>query len=291
MQRIRRSIKERSKSAKTDLNQVELDKKCNVLSRRLMNWLALRKVYYPPMVDDGTIAPNTTSSEEIPTVDDSNDAVAPNIANPENADLRLPSSLPVAVRDLCPFRLADIEHRLRQAQAEDSLADLRRQLRVSMGLTHYKVTQVGSSQRSSTRALSLIARFQEKIWRNVERYRVARAALEALDPGGVWKDQLRVLKDGDVRGLGKGDGESESRREISWIWRVEGVGGMAQDTDSSLSDRDLDDCESHHSLGHPTNCVSSQVFAVSGSKAGPVQIGGTRRLIWSSRRCAGSCAS
>lgn len=72
---------------------------------------------------------------------------------------------------------------------------------------------------------------------------MARAALEALDPGGDWSGQLRVLKDEDIRGLGKGDGESESRREISWIWHVEGAGrvGIAQDSKASLSDGDLDD--------------------------------------------------
>jgi hypothetical protein len=219
------------KSAKTDLDQVELEEKRNLLSRRLSSWLTMRKDY-------------------IPLIDNNDLTTAPDAALPEDVELRLPSSLPEALWDSCPFQLAAIEHRFRKAQAEDNLADLHQQLHVAMGLTHYKVTQVGSSQRSSTRALSLMAHFREKTWQNVERYRVARIALEALDPDGDWKDYLCILKDEDVRGLGKGDGESESRHKILWIWRVEGSGGLglAQEATATMSNCDLDDCESFHVL-------------------------------------------
>ena len=163
---------------------------------------------------------------------------------PEHVLLQLPSALPTAMRSSCSFRLPHIEFRCRLAQAEDALADLRRHLRIRMGLTHYKVTQVGPSQRSSTRAQTLITRFQDRIWRIVERYRRAYQALLALDPDGDWKHRLHVLKNEDIKGLGKGDDESESTRQVSWIWRAELVGGLAimPEDRNAMSEKDLDEC-------------------------------------------------
>jgi hypothetical protein len=89
----------------------------------------------------------------------------------ENITLYLPSACPKAVA--VPMNLVDIEKRLRLAQAEDTLAELRRLLRVSSSLWQYKRTQVAPSQRAGTRARSLITRFKEKVDHCADWYRAA----------------------------------------------------------------------------------------------------------------------
>jgi hypothetical protein len=135
----------------------------------------------------------------------------------ESVALHLPSSISPALRENVAI-LAQKEQRLRLAQADDALLELRRLLRITMGLWHYKFTQVGPSQRSGTRARSLIDRFKEKVFRCAERYRAARAALLSLNPTGVWITRLHELKAEDVRAPGRQDDETEGDRHVSWIW-------------------------------------------------------------------------
>ena len=113
---------------------------------------------------------------------------------PENMPLRLPSTLPSSFQHSLPFGLAQIELRFHLAQAEDSLTELCRLLRITMGLRDYKSTQTEPSQRVGTRARSLINRFQDKVSQCAERYRAAYNALLALDPMGKWQTRLQRLK-------------------------------------------------------------------------------------------------
>ncbi|KAH8112018.1 hypothetical protein DFH11DRAFT_1512109, partial [Phellopilus nigrolimitatus] len=141
--------------------------------------------------------------------------------------LCLPSELADNLKFALPARLKLLEKemRLRFAQAEDSLAELRRLLRLkSSSLTFKKINNVG--QRENTRARSVIVQFTSKIALTAERYRAARAALMKLDPNGDWTSRLQPLLVKDVRGIDEDeDGgkknskkQSEGRREISWIW-------------------------------------------------------------------------
>jgi hypothetical protein len=67
--------------------------------------------------------------------------------HPERLDLLLPSAIKPALRTTrCLEGLPDKERRLRVAQAEDAISELRRLLRVKMGLWDFKATQVGASQ-------------------------------------------------------------------------------------------------------------------------------------------------
>ncbi|KAH8113739.1 hypothetical protein DFH11DRAFT_1509928, partial [Phellopilus nigrolimitatus] len=148
--------------------------------------------------------------------------------------LCLPSDLTSELRSaLSPrLKLIDKEVRLRRAQAEDCLGELRRLLRLkSASLTFKKINNVG--QRDNTRARSVIVKFNSKIALTAERYRAARAALQKLDPEESWAEHLRPLAKEDVRGLGNDKDDdnapkrkghdirnqpSEGRRELSWIW-------------------------------------------------------------------------
>jgi hypothetical protein len=139
--------------------------------------------------------------------------------HPETDLLYLPSQMPLGNSVL--DSLADKERRLRVAQADDALAELKRLLRITMGLWEYKYTQIGSGQGANTRTRTMITRFKTKVTRCVDRYRVARAVLLKLDPTGDWIIRLRELKAEDIRAPGREEGESEGRRELSWIWLVQ----------------------------------------------------------------------
>jgi hypothetical protein len=105
-----------------------------------------------------------------------------------------------------------------------------------MGLWHYKFTQVGPSQRSATRARTLINRFKDKIFHCAECYRAARTALLLLDPTGSWITRLRELKAEDLRAPGKEDDEHEGDRSVSWIWLI------SQCDHDSADDAQVDEC-------------------------------------------------
>jgi hypothetical protein len=176
----------------------QLDKQ-NILHRRIDSWRLIQDVYMPGVSELWT---QTLIDKPSP---------------PESIPLYLPSSVPPALQSNFAG-LVDKEKRIRIAQAEDALTELRRLLRITMGLWHYKFTQVGPSQRSGTRARSLINRFKDKIYHCAERYRAARNALLSLDPTGSWITHLHELKAEDIRAPGKDDDEHEGDRSMSWIW-------------------------------------------------------------------------
>jgi hypothetical protein len=166
---------------------------------------------------------------------------------PEAIPLRLPSALPSFIQKTSPFQLVPIESRCRLAQANDALSELRRLLRVTMTLGHYKTNDVPPSQQEKTRASKLTGRFWDKVYRCAERYKVARNSLLALDPMGEWKTYLLELKDDDIRSPRRKDDESEGYREVPWIWRVtqQLVQGKVSSPEQigSMSKEELDSCE------------------------------------------------
>ena len=199
-----------------------------------------RNLYIPLAAEDHATTTSTESAD-----------VTPASHLPERMPLRLPSILPASLQNSCSLKLVQIELRFRLAQAEDSLSELRRLLRITMGLRDYKAKQIGQSQRAGTCARNLINHFEDKISRCAERYRAAHNALLALDSVGEWKTHLRQLKKEDIRAPGRGDDTSEGFREVSWIWLVarprvsENVSSL--DQSGPLSGEELDDCE-HMSL-------------------------------------------
>jgi hypothetical protein len=227
----RRTLHQQSRGKKTPNEQAEIEEKRNVLRRRIKSWLEVHGVYIPAQLDNAHLE---------------HDPVAPAAVSPlpELIPLRLPSALTPNLRASCLCGLPDLERRLRLAQAEDALAELRRLLRITMGLTHYKATQVGPSQRTSTRARALISRFWDKIARCAERYRVARAALLVLDANGDWCTRLRPLEDQDIKAPRKDDDEAEGTRELSWIWRVERQTGLRALEENNLTEAQLVECMS-----------------------------------------------
>jgi len=158
--------------------------------------------------------------------------------HPENVELWLPSALPSASRDTqCIAGLSKLEYRLRFAQAMTALHDIRLARRLLRILTTKSQTHITNTQRPGTRTCSVFDKAKAKLARAVSTYRTSRKAVVDLAPNeefGLWKDTLRELKDGDIRGPGKEEsGTSASRSAQSWIWTT----GLQA---SSPGDSDLD---------------------------------------------------
>ncbi|KAF7441031.1 hypothetical protein PC9H_001380 [Pleurotus ostreatus] len=188
-----------SAKEKTTLQAAELQEKRNNLGRRIELWRAEQAEYMPSISSDLEQRAGST---------------------PEKISLLLPSQVP-ATSELTSIR--DKEMRIRLAQADDALMELRRLLRITAGLTEYKYTQVGFAQAANTRARSQINRFKDKVLLTAQRYRAAHQALLSLNPQGDWITRLRRLDDADIRWPGRNQDEAEGTREISWIWRASGA--------------------------------------------------------------------
>lgn len=167
------------------LKATKREEKRVLLYRKILKWATLRSQFMPeaPSLVTSAALDNTEPSE-IPVKD---------------FCLGLPSTLSAQGRGtLHPsFRLIEIETRLRIAQAQDSLSNLRSLLRRKKGSYTYKKSSARGVW-ENTRARNIINQFEEKIKKTVARYHAARLALEALDPDGEWSKWLKPLKDTDV---------------------------------------------------------------------------------------------
>ena len=142
----------------------------------------------------------------------------------EDIRLWLPSALPAAIRSAAvPQGLQDKERRLRIAQADDALEDLRRCRRILTGVNEFRQYNVdGMGQRTEGKVRTVYSNFRDKQQCAAEQYRVARATLVALDPQGDWVTHFKELRQNDIRGPGQDDNMAlgEGYYEISWIWLV-----------------------------------------------------------------------
>jgi hypothetical protein len=203
----------RTKGKKTSKQLADLEEKRSSLIREIMIWRPIQLAYTPHV------------ASLLPLDADGNDGY---YSKPESIPLYFPSSLPPEIRQ-CPElkQIREVEQRLREAQANDALADVRRLRRIIQGLWQFKKVNVsGTGNRANTRMLDSYSRFQTKLQRAANRYHVAYNALMALDPNGQWKEQLKELKASDIRGPGRNpddnpdDVKTNGRFEPSWIWLV-----------------------------------------------------------------------
>ena len=202
----------RTKGKKTSKQLAELEEKRSSLIRQFLIWKPVLLAYVP----------HVASLLPLDAADGSG-----YYANPESMPLYFPSALPPEIRQ-CPElkEVRKAEQRLREAQANDALADVRRLRRIIQGLWQFKKLNVsGTGNRANTRMLDSYSRFQTKLQRAANHYHVAYTALMALDPNGRWKEKLKELKPSDLWGPGRNpenpdDGKSNGRFEPSWIWLV-----------------------------------------------------------------------
>lgn len=201
---------------------VDLIERRNVLRRRIHNWVETQHIYMPSIAQlrlqtDSVVPENQELGD--PDAPTSLDASLP----PENLPLWLPSNLPEIYRtgDLT-LKLLGMEQRLRLAQVEDSLSDIRRLRRIMRGISEFKRLNItGTGTKGNARVRDLYSSFERKQKVSVERYRAAYRALKRMDPAGSWSSNFRDLLDSDLTGPGRDpddDVRGEGYRETSWIW-------------------------------------------------------------------------
>lgn len=143
-------------------------------------------------------------------------------SKPELWPLFLPSHLTEDDRLLCHKGIAETEHTLWLAQVQDNLVDLRRLRRTLRNLrTYFRSNVVGEGNKAQTKSRTSESGVIVRINRAVLRYRLAYAALLALDPMGSWHKDYFELNDKDNRGPGKEveeRGVGDGRYAPSWIW-------------------------------------------------------------------------
>jgi len=224
------------KKYETQKQLADLEEKRHTLLYRITQWREVQLAYIPaagPLVA-------MTASEVLSHSDGENSVLA------ENLPLFLPSSLPLDIRTTrsCTQSMSH-EARLREAQADDTLADIRHSLRIIAGLWQFKRQNVsGTGNHPNTRMHVLYTRFKHRIGQSILRYRAARTALVVLDPNGEWKERLQELNDGDVHGPGNDDdgflelskgrsGSGKGRYEMSWIWLRQRIATEAERSGSN----------------------------------------------------------
>ena len=206
------------------------------LLRLIQNWREVQLAYIPHVA-------SLISQTQPSTDENENASTLPPETFAKNIPLFLPSSLPLHIRNLPELQdICQLERRLREAQADDALAEVRRQRCIIQGLWQFKKLNVsGTGNTPNTRMLTLWSRFNKKTKRVAQKYRTAWNALHILDPEGSWKSRLKELRDKDISGPGKGAEDTsttKSRYEPSWIWLV------SQSINSSLGldEDEFNDC-------------------------------------------------
>ena len=217
----------------TSKQLADLEVKHATLWNRIQRWREAQLAYIPPVQCLLAQSPSTAGSVDF------NASTEP----AETIPLYLPSSLPQNLQLLPELStIRKKECRLRVAQAEDALADIRRQRWIISGIWQFKKLNVdGTGNKACTRIQALYNRFSLRTQQCAGNYRAAHNALVTLDPNGSWQSHLQVLKDTDICGPGKDDnGVGNSRFEPSWIWLVPRVhsapdmGTLEQVLDNSL---------------------------------------------------------
>ncbi|KAH9921598.1 uncharacterized protein B0H18DRAFT_956557 [Fomitopsis serialis] len=168
----------------TDTQRAEIVRRRSNLKLRINAWRGYQDLYMPGVL-------------RLRSADDSD---AP--LQPENTPLYLPSAL-VGNPLVAPTpSLKEIERRLRHAQANDTLDQLRRHLRARSHLYMVKDRDV-RGQRYNTRSQTYIKTVEARVQADAARYRVAHSALLAMDPPDEhgWQKYFRPLEQNDVRGM------------------------------------------------------------------------------------------
>ena len=211
-------------TASPDVKHADIVRKQNTLQVRIEAWREYQDLYMPGVA---RLRSETTTSARG--------------CKPENWPLHLPSQ--VKRDSLAPqYRLLeDIELRLRRAQANDTLDQLKRHLRARARLLSVKKHDV-TGQKRNTRSWGYINTVQSRINADVSRYRAAYSALSILDPNNTsdWQRTLKPLVNGDVREMKDGlPGETEGRRSLSWIWKTSGWSGADDDDEDEQEGKSL----------------------------------------------------
>ena len=193
-----------TKGKKTSKQLADLEEKRSALIRQIIIWRPIQLAYTPHV------------AALLPLVQGDVADTSGHYSNPESMPLFFPSSLPLELRQRPELNdICKAECHLREAQADDALADVRHLRCVIQGLWQFKKLNVsGTGNRPNTQMLESYSQFESKLQRAANRYCVAYTALLALDPNGSWKEQLKVLKPTDLRGPGRDPDHPRTPRHL-----------------------------------------------------------------------------
>lgn len=206
----------------TDNQLAKVQQNTNTLRRKIESWQDIQLLYMPFVsclrADEASLH---SSAEPIQV---------------EAMALWLPSS--VKSRTQSPPHLLRYEWKLRYAQANDALKDMRNLLRLRSHLYTFKDNNI-VGQAANTRARTTINKTEDRVNMAASRYEAARAALASLAPllgeGETWNTILKPLdRKKDVKALKDlWEKETEGTRHLSWIWKTPGV---LEDASAGLHD-------------------------------------------------------
>jgi hypothetical protein len=198
----------------TSKQRATLLERSNALRRKINSWREVQSLYIP-----GASVLRDRAEREVPP-----DAPEERV---EDMALLLPSTINRQIP--IDSALEEYEYRLRFAQAEDALIELRHHLRLRSHL-YVKKDRFARGVAANTRSKNIISRTDDKVKACATKYRIARAAVKTLArhlKKSGWEAKLLLLNDADIRGMMVGlEGESEGKRTLSWIWKTTGVGSQ-----------------------------------------------------------------
>ncbi|KAG1817378.1 hypothetical protein EV424DRAFT_1472894 [Suillus variegatus] len=182
-----------------DLEEEHIVQMRNSLCRKIETWGRVQILYMPAVLQGGR--------------DDQHNA--------EDIIPLLPSWMKNKPCDQC---LQNNEWELHYAQAYDALEELRQCL-IHCSLLTFKCEWV-RGQGANTQAQNALTRVHARRTACVKRYRSAWTALKALATllkKRDWKGRLQELANDHIKPLVDLFGVGEGRRQVSWIWMMEGI--------------------------------------------------------------------
>ncbi|KIL55654.1 hypothetical protein M378DRAFT_17763, partial [Amanita muscaria Koide BX008] len=214
-QRVLKCDVAQMKGKLTSKQRADLQEKRTTLFRRIQQWREAQLAYMP------LVAPLLLTTGSIATDTDNTTSF---VDRSETIPLHLPLSLPTSIQNAIPH-ITENESRLRKAQAEEALDNIRRGRRMITGLTQFKKLNIsGAGNKPNTRMRTVYNQLQNRIQRAAARYRDAWAAVAKGEVDGPWCKRFRRLEPSDIRGPGKQSDDpirmTNGRFEPSWIWIV-----------------------------------------------------------------------
>lgn len=204
-QAIRTEVKGKRNS--TLLQTTSVVERRTTLIKRLQRFREIQRLYMPKFDPLSHADPATATSQV------------------EDFILYLPSELNASDRrKFCPNGLAELEDRVRYAEACDALETLRHHLRTRSFSNRFKVANI-TGQINNTRARETQARIDDKVRFSAVQYRRARAALVVLRLGKSteWQAKLAPLQQSDVRALNERELTQQEKDEMTAVRFKNGV--------------------------------------------------------------------